>query len=58
MLVGGTYSVDCPTVEVYLLLVTIPLVGNIVHIKGFPLVLKGTDTTGAKRFPPSIESMG
>ena len=36
MLVGETYAMDCPIVEVFLLLVTIPLVGNVGHTGGFP----------------------
>ena len=55
---GGTYTVDCPAVEVYLLLVTIPLVGNVGHAECFPPALKGTDTTGTEGFPPTIESIG
>ena len=45
-------------VEVYLLLVTIPLAGNVGHAEGFPLALEGTNTTGTEGFPPAIESTG
>ena len=58
MLVGGTYTMDCPTIEVFLLLVTIPLVGNVGQAEGFPLVLEGTNTTGTEGYPPTIESIG
>ena len=58
MLLGGTYTVDYPIVEVFLLLVTIPLVGNVGHVGGFPRALEGTDTTGTKVCPLAIESMG
>ena len=58
MLVGGTYTVDCLIVKVWLLVVTIPLVGNLRHADGLPLTLKGTYTTGTEGFPSSIESTG
>ena len=51
MLVGGTYTMDCPIVEVFLLLVTIPLVGNVGHAGGFPSVLECIDTSGTEGFP-------
>ena len=49
---------DFPIVEVFLLLVTILLLGNIGHTRDSPLVLEGIYTTGTKGFPPAIESMG
>ena len=51
---GGTYTVDCPIVEVFLLLVIIPLVGNVGHVRGFPPELEGIDTTRTEGFPPAI----
>ena len=58
VLVGGTYTVDCPTLEVCLLLVAIPLTSNVGHAGGFPPSLEGTDATGTEGFPPVIESIG
>ena len=49
---------DCPIVEVFLLLVTIPLVGNVGHAGGFPPPLEGTDTTGTEGFLLAIEIIG
>ena len=49
---------DCPAVEVFLLLVKIPLVGNVGHAGGGPSALEGTDTTRTEGCPPAIESMG
>ena len=48
----------CPTVEVFILLVTIPLVGNVGRAGGSPPMLEGIDTTGTEGSPPTIESMG
>ena len=45
-MVGGTYNMDCPTLEVCLLLVKLPLVGNAGNGEGFPLPLEGTKTSG------------
>ena len=49
---------DCPIVEVCLLFATVPLVGNVGHVGGFPLTLEGTDTIGTEGFPPATASTG
>ena len=51
MLVGGTYTVDFPTVEVFLSFIIVPLVGNVGHAGGCPPALEGTDTTGTEGCP-------
>ena len=57
-MVGGTYNVECPVVEFYLLLVTNPLIDDVFCVIGFPSALAGTDETGMEGFPPCIEGMG
>ena len=54
----GHIPMGCPTVKVFILLVTIPLVGNVGRVGGFPPALEGTDTTGTEGCLPAIESMG